>query len=120
MTWVLEDTDKSELESPAHELFYRIDDFVNDLNFKYLEIKTDLGIEREIDLFDINHWNALRRHMRASFQSEGIDRDMWLQAVRSLLIVRDMDLSTLVLGDHDLDRLFANAESLRADLMKIM
>ena len=101
------------------KIYYQIDNFVDNLNQKYLEMRQDLGIDADCDIFDIQTWNHWRREMKMDFSAYGIDRDRWIGLLKGIIRIRDEDLSPLVLGDHDLEVLFSEAEELLSEVEKI-
>ena len=101
------------------KIYYQIDNFVDNLNQKYLEMRQDLGIDSEHDIFDVESWNFWRREMKTKFSEEGIDRDRWVELLKGIIRVKNEDLSSLVLGDHDLDGIFSAAEELLMEVEKI-
>lgn len=98
----------------SNDLYKAIDEFVDDLNWKYL----DMQFDTDHDLFGIEDWNHWRRLMRMTYFSEGLNTKNWILLLKKLLHIRDEDLSPVILGDRDLDELFYKAERLLEKLRK--
>ena len=98
-------------------LYEAIDVFIDKLNWKYLEMRRDLGQDTEgYDIFGIDDWNYFRAEMKRSFTESGLDLGKWIYLMEKLLKIRDEDLSPLTLSDHDLGGIFSEAEMIKSQL----
>ena len=98
-------------------LYEAIDIFIDRLNWKYLEMRRDLGQDTEgHDIFGIDDWNYFRAEMKRAFVEDGLDIGKWIFLMGQLLKIRDEDLSPLTLSDHDLDGIFSEAETIKSQL----